>query len=149
MFYGLLAFAAPQVSIATVLALCVSLFGGGAVRAQVLNWVPQQKIAGIGTSNAPALAALKGVLSAARKGAGNDEGIYYTTYTALPKLGGGVGPEEWATSPNQIKIPNVGTSFAPALTTFPTIGLFPQIFATWKGINGDSGIYWTSCCNMP
>lgn len=136
-----------RVTIVTVLVLGIFLLYGGGADAQQLNWVPQQKIVGVATSRAPALGVLHGSLYAAWKGAGNDEGIYWTTYGAVAKPGGGIGPEAWATSPNQLKISNVGTSFAPSLTTFPAAGLSPQIFAAWKGVNGDPGIYWTSCCN--
>jgi hypothetical protein len=114
-----------RLPIATAVVLSVSFCGGGMANAQKLNWVPQQKIAGVGTSNAPALAVLEGALYAVWKGAGNDEGIYYASFNGFA----------WSA---QNSVPNVGTSDRPALAIFNN-----RLYAVWKGVGNDQGIYYS------
>jgi hypothetical protein len=64
------------------LVLCTVLWDSGA-SAQNLAWAAQQKIPGVGTYFGPSLAVFQNQLFAAWKGAGNDQGIYYSS--AVPR----------------------------------------------------------------
>jgi hypothetical protein len=95
------------------------------------QWAPQQKIPGVGTSTRPALgvAAAAGpggeTLYIAWKGAGNDEGIYYSWWQG----------DRWR---SQTKIDGKGTSVGPALASSVGGG---NIAMAWKGAGNDEAIY--------
>jgi hypothetical protein len=91
------------------------------------GWEPQQNIAGVGTSDKPALAFHFPKLYMAWKGIRNDSGIYCSVNQ---------GDTHWRP---QLRVPNVGTSAGPALAFFG--GVLQMV---WKGIEGDSGIYHAS-----
>ena len=91
----------------------------------------QQRVSDVGTSHGPALATqLNRYLYMAWKGIPGDSGIYWSFM--------GLGPGEGRWAP-QARVPNVGTSDKPALAYG-----FPTLFMAWKGIQGDSGIYFAS-----
>jgi hypothetical protein len=79
----------------------------------------------VGTSSAPSLTSHNGQLVLIWKGAGDDQGIYFSV------LQNG----EWA---GQIRIEHVGSSSGPAITSY-----MGRLFAAWKGISGDQGIWYS------
>lgn len=91
----------------------------------------QRRVDGVGTSHGPALATqLNRYLYMAWKGIPGDSGIYWSFM--------GLGPGEGRWAP-QARVSNVGTSDKPALAY-----AFPTLFMAWKGIQGDSGIYFSA-----
>jgi len=97
-----------------------------------LQWAQQQKVPGVGTSGRPALGVGgtgPGVeeLYMAWKGAGSDEGIYYSHL-----LG-----DKWL---SQTKIDGVGTSVGPTLARSASGN---NLAMAWKGADNDEGIYTT------
>jgi hypothetical protein len=94
---------------------------------QLGGWAPQEKVAGVGTSDKPALAYHFPRLSMAWKGVRGDSGIYCSVNQ---------GDANWRP---QNRVPNVGTSAGPALAFFGG-----ALQMAWKGIEGDSGIYHAS-----
>jgi hypothetical protein len=72
------------------------------------------------------LAVFANRLFAAWKGVNNDQGIYWSSFSA----------GTWA---GQQRISGVGSSDGPALAVFAN-----RLFAAWKGVNNDQGIYWSS-----
>jgi hypothetical protein len=126
-----------------VLLLC-TFFWGGSANAADLVWASQQRIPNVGSTFGPSLV-VNGSgfgnppIYAAWKDAkkppgeqllGDDQGIYWSTYN------GGNNP--WG-PPG--RIPNVGSSIGPSLAVFgPNI----LLFAAWKGVGDDQGIYWST-----
>jgi hypothetical protein len=74
----------------------------------------------------PSLATFSGKLYAAWKGEGNDQGIYYASFSG----------SSWS---SQAQIPNVGSSEGPSLAVFND-----KLYAMWKGEGNDQGIYYAS-----
>ncbi|HXI71878.1 MAG TPA: matrixin family metalloprotease [Verrucomicrobiae bacterium] len=111
-----------------------------AIRA-LYGWQPQRKIPGVGSSDGPSLA-VAGYqnfsggfydLYMAWKGVSGDSGIYWSQFT-----GSGWLPQE--------QIQGVGSSHGPCLTQYNTsAGGVPStgLFMAWKGVSGDSGIYYS------
>src|SRR5215472_3870185 len=95
-------------------------------------WAAQQKIAGVGTSGSPTLAVFGDQLYAAWKGFRNDPGIYWSSFYGNACFDGNA----WA---DQQRIQGVGTSGSPSLAVFEN-----QLYAAWKGVGKDPGIYWSS-----
>jgi len=94
------------------------------------SWAAQQKIPKVGTSVGPALAVYQNKLYGAWKGAGGDEGIYWSAFDG----------NSWsAFGAPQAKIPSVGTTVGPSLAVYKN-----KLYAAWKGIKGDDGIYWSA-----
>jgi hypothetical protein len=100
-----------------------------------VQWSPQQRIVGVGSSDGPSLTTFhppspdgypRAALFMAWKGVEDDDNIY------------------WATSPDQQgwsdqqRISGVGTSSRPAVVEFNN-----QMVLAWKGVSGDAGIYWS------
>jgi hypothetical protein len=101
--------------------------------AEGVNWAPQQRVEGVGTSHGPALAARRGehllaqTLFMAWKGIPGDSGLYFSANHLVPDR-----------FDPQSLVRNIGTSDKPALAfDFSRLSLF----MAWKGIEGDSGIY--------
>ncbi|MCM3763742.1 matrixin family metalloprotease [Neobacillus niacini] len=94
------------------------------------GWTPQKRIAGVGSSNRPALANFGGIRMA-WKGVRNDQGIYWSTFTG----------EGW--TPQQ-QIRGVGTSASPALVAFRN-----RLYMFWKGVEGDRNVYYSWLDNGP
>lgn len=91
----------------------------------------QTNIPDVGTSSGPAMAAQPfQYVYLAWKGVQGDSGIYWS-YNNLFQGGGGWAPQEM--------VPNVGTSDRPALAFHR-----PLLYMAWKGIDGDSGIYFST-----
>ncbi len=95
------------------------------------NWAPQQNIGGVGTSTHASLAVFNGRLYAAWKGINNDQGIYWSSFDG----------SNWAPQQN---IGGVGTSFGPSLAIYQNFQGQTLLYAIWKGINNDQGIYFSS-----
>jgi hypothetical protein len=100
-----------------------------------VQWSPQQRIDGVGSSDGPSLTTFhppspdgfpKAGLFMAWKGVSGDANIYWAT---------NVDQEGW--SPQQ-RINGVGTSSRPAVVEFNN-----QMVMAWKGVSGDAGIYWS------
>jgi hypothetical protein len=85
-----------------------------------------QKVPGVGTSFGPTMASFNAALYMVWKGAGNDQGIWWTSFDG----------SKWQA---QSKVPGVGTSVGPAAAPFNN-----RLFIAWKGAGSDEGIYWTS-----
>ena len=94
------------------------------------NWAAQRNIPGVGTSTRASLAVFNGRLYAAWKGINNDQGIYFSSFDG----------NHWAPQQN---IANIGTSFAPSLAVYQN-SQGQTLYAIWKGINSDQGIYFSS-----
>lgn len=104
------------------------------------GWQAQQRLGDRGTSHRAMLATTSSVNFTSRletlhmvwKGVEGDSGIYHSTF------GGNWSPQE--------RVPNVGCSFSPAITTVPVPGsqtLATGLLMAWKGVHDDQGIYWT------
>jgi hypothetical protein len=94
------------------------------------TWTPQRKIAGVGSSVGPSLAVFANRLFASWKGIGGHDGIYWSSLAFDFDTG------TWAL---QQRINGVGSSHGPSLAVFEN-----RLFAAWKGIGGDQGIYFSS-----
>jgi hypothetical protein len=94
-------------------------------------WGPQHNIPAVGTSTGPSLCFFNGHLYAAWKGINNDQGIYWSFYDG----------NAWAPQRN---IPGVGTSFGPSLAVYQNYQGQTLLYAAWKGIYNDQGIYFSS-----
>ena len=103
------------------------------------GWQPQQKIQGVGSSDGPSLAVGGSSnftnsyfdLYMVWKGVPGDSGLYWSRFNG----------NSWL--PQQ-KIPGVGSSNGPIVATYNTsAGGVPSsgLFMAWKGVSGDSGIY--------
>ena len=112
-------------------AVSLASFCGSGVSAQNLAWTPQRNIAGVGTSIGPSLAVFQNRLFAARKGGGDDAGIYWSESD-----GNAWSPQLHIAGPS---FAGVGTSIGPSLAVFQN-----RLFAAWKGGGDDAGIYWSS-----
>ncbi len=109
---------APQQNVQTLMFVAGPPGGG--------TWI----LAPVGTTDRPALALYNGLLVMAWKGAGNDAGIWFSTYEGN---GGGTG---WAP---QKPVLGVGTSAAPALAVYNGL-----LYMAWKGAGDDTGIWFTT-----
>lgn len=106
----------------------------GIYESELVNniWTPQRKIAGIGSSQSPALTdfPLGGTPSTgllmAWKGVRDDQGLYWSI-----NRGDGWWPQR--------KIAGVGSSYRPALARTGA-----GIRMAWKGVRNDQGIYWST-----
>jgi hypothetical protein len=94
-------------------ATCISSWGGDASA----QWVPQQQIPNVASSNSPGLAHFDNRIYAAWKGANTDQTMFWSSFD-------GVG---W--TPQQ-QIPTVASSVGPSLA-----GAGNLLFAAWKGAN--------------
>jgi hypothetical protein len=92
--------------------------------------ISQAVVPGVGTNAGPALTGSGRGLYMAWWGAGNDQGIWWTTYTAS----GG-----WNQNPQQNKVPGVGTSASPSLAV-----LNGRLYMLWKGAGSDQSLWWSS-----
>jgi len=90
-------------------------------------WSYVRIVPGVGTSSTPSATAFNGLLYAAWRGVGGNDGIYYATLNTANGWSG------------QTRIPNVGTSTGVALTAFDN-----RLYAVWKGVGSDDGIYFAS-----
>jgi len=100
-----------------------------------VQWSPQQRIDGVGSSDGPSLTAFnpsspndypRSGLFMAWKGVRDDANIYWAT---------NVDQGGWS---DQQRIDGVGTSSRPAVVEFNN-----QMVMAWKGVSGDAGIYWS------
>jgi hypothetical protein len=118
-----------------------SCMGDGLINGR-LSWEGSLQVPGVDSSIGPALAVFNNKLFAAWKGESNDQGIYWSNYSAPPMPNPGklvVSPCLTGMWAPQQRIANVGTSFRPSLAVFDN-----RLFAAWKGINNDEGIYFSS-----
>jgi hypothetical protein len=96
------------------------------------GWAPQQVIRGVASDVGPSLAQYNGLLYAAWKGSNGDQEIWYSSFD-----GSG-----WA--PQQV-IPGVGSSVGPSLAAWDVdSGGDGQLYAAWKGADGDTNLYYSS-----
>jgi hypothetical protein len=94
----------------------------------------QQKIPNAGSSLGPALAVFNDTLCAAWKGVFGDPRIYTATISFSTGY-------DWQAMPAwtaQTEIPGVATDWGPSLAVFNG-----SLYAAWKGVGGDPGIYWS------
>jgi hypothetical protein len=87
----------------------------------------QQNIPGVGTSGRPSLAVYQDRLYIAWKGAGNDQGIYWSSFDG----------RTWAPQRN-IGGVGTGSSVGPSLAVHQN-----RLYIAWKGASNDTGIYWS------
>lgn len=135
-------------------------------------WVPQQMIAGIGSSSGVSLAVYGGKLYMAWKGILGDQGIYYSSFDGtnwaaqklVPGIGTSVGPRlavlgnnlfmAWKGLENDQRIffnqfngsTWTAQQYVPGVATSvgPAVANFNgSIYMAWKGMDGDQGIYWS------
>jgi Matrixin len=108
------------------------------------NWSPQVQIRGRGTSHGPALAVLGNKLYMFWKGIEDDSNVYYAWIDDQP---GAIWQAQRvvaytdARTEGNVEI-NIGTSSRPVATVRGN-----TIFLAWKGIPGDSGLYFASLEN--
>lgn len=89
------------------------------------GWSGQSRVANVGTSARPALAAFNGVPWMAWKGISGDSGLYWSRF-----VNGNWVPQK--------RVTGVGTSDGPALVVFNNF-----LYMFWKGIAGDASIYYS------
>ncbi|MBU67662.1 MAG: hypothetical protein CL858_19815 [Cupriavidus sp.] len=104
------------------------------------NWTPQRKINGVGTSAPPALAALHGRLFMFWKGVEGDDLVYWSSIDNQP---GAIWQPQRVVSYVENETEggvwrNIGNSNGPSATVRGN-----RILLAWKGIPGDSGIYFS------
>ncbi|MGJ0484293.1 MAG: matrixin family metalloprotease [Methylomicrobium sp.] len=107
--------------------------------ATLYGWQPQQRLDDRGTSDRASLGVVTTTYNFTSrseipqmvwKGVGDDSGIYFSEFR-----------DGW--TPQQ-RVGGVGCSHSPSLTEINIPGtLATGLFMAWKGIEGDSGIYWT------
>ena len=105
------------------------------------NWAPQVKILGIGTSEGPALAGLNNRLYMAWKGVEGDRHVYYTWIDDGPKAiwqAQRVVAFTEAEIEGMVSVP-IGSSHGPSIVAHGD-----SLMAAWKGISGDSALYFAS-----
>ena len=108
------------------------------------NWSPQVQIRGRGTSHGPALAALGNKLYMFWKGSEDDHNVYYAWIDDQPDpiwQAQRVVAYTDARAEGNVEI-NIGTSSRPVATVRDN-----TIVLAWKGIPGDSGLYFASLEN--
>ncbi len=136
------------------------------------TWVPQQMIAGIGSSSGVSLAVYGNKLYMAWKGILGDQGIYYSSFDGntwaaqkeVAGIGSSVGPRlavlgnnlfmAWKGVENDQRIffnqfngsTWTAQQVVPGVATSvgpAVVNLNGSIYMAWKGMNGDQGIYWS------
>jgi hypothetical protein len=90
-----------------------------------VDWLSQEPIEGVGTSDRPALALFNGQMRMAWKGVRGDADIYWSTFD-----GNGWSPQK--------PIRGRGTTHGPALAV-----LGNRMYMFWKGVEGDSNVYYS------
>ena len=96
------------------------------------GWAPQQVIPGVGTDGGPALAQYNSQLYAAWVGEGGDPALFYSSFDG----------SNWAL---QQVIPGAGSSVGPSLAAWDVdSGGNGQLYAAWKGADGDTQLYYSS-----
>jgi hypothetical protein len=98
------------------------------------GWFAQRPLADRGTSDRPAMAvAVDGGVESLHmvwKGVEDDAGIYHSV----------LNDQTWSAQEN---LSGYGCSYSPALTQIATASGNIGLFMAWKGVEDDSGIYWT------
>jgi Papain-like cysteine protease AvrRpt2 len=94
-------------------------------------WAPQRNIPGVGSSTHASLAVFQNRLYAIWKGINSDQGIYFSSFDG----------NSWVPQRN---IPGVGSSFGPSLAVYQNFQGQTLLYAAWKGIYNDQGIYFSS-----
>ena len=87
-------------------------------------WNPQARIPNAGTGEHPSLAIYNGLLFAAWRGEGDDNGIYWCSFDG----------SDWS---DQQTIPNTGSGIGPSLAAVNN-----KLYAAWRGVD-DQGMYWS------
>ena len=95
------------------------------------DWMNQQRIDGVGTSDRPGLALFNARMHMAWKGIPGDNSIYWSSFDG----------NNW--SP-QVQIRGRGTSHGPALAV-----LGNKLYMFWKGIEDDSNVYYAWIDDQP
>jgi Papain-like cysteine protease AvrRpt2 len=95
------------------------------------NWAPQRNIPNAGTSTHASLAVFQGRLYAMWKGINDDQGMYWSSFDG----------NTWAP---QRRVPNAGTSYGPSIVTYQNFQDQIRLYAVWKGMNDDQGIYFAT-----
>lgn len=96
------------------------------------NWSPPELIPNVGTGTAPCLTTFQNRLYGAWKGAGSDHQIWYSSTDGSTTNG----KLNWT---SQKTIGGAGTQGTVAIATFGNL-----LFAVWRGINDDQGLWYST-----